>query len=34
MGNKKEIKVDKLCIKYSYGCKWCPKYAKCNKDKK
>lgn len=29
---KKEIKIYKLCFKYSMGCKWCPRQQKCEKE--
>ena len=32
MKDKKEIKVGKLCVKYSYSCKRCPRYAKCEEE--
>lgn len=32
MENKNKIKLDKICIKYSFSCKKCPKYKKCEEE--
>jgi hypothetical protein len=32
MKDKKEIKISNLCIKYSFSCKRCPRYARCDKE--
>lgn len=29
---KKEKKIYDLCFKYNKGCKWCPRYKKCEEE--